>query len=111
MPYLNIVVNKPVNNEAQLLKAASKTVSEATGKAETNVMVSLDTQPNMLMGGNDNALAFLDYRALGLPDDRNVFSAALCQLITDQLSIPGERIYVSMTDSERQNWGWNHKTF
>ena len=111
MPYLNIVINKPVNNEALLLKTASQAVSEATGKAETYVMVSLHTQPNMIMGGTDDALAFLDYRALGLPTDRNDFSAALCQMIADQLSIPGERIYIAMTDSERQNWGWNYQTF
>ena len=111
MPYLNIVTNKAVENEAAFLKAASKTVSKSTGKAETYVMVSLDTQPNMLMGGNNDALAYLDYRALGLPADRNAFSDALCQLIQEQLSIPGERVYISMTDSERQNWGWNHQTF
>ena len=111
MPYLNIVINKPVNNEALLLKAASQAVSEATGKAETYIMVSLDNQPNMIMAGTDDILAFLDYRALGLPTDRNAFSAALCQMIADQLSIPGERIYISMTDSERQNWGWNYQTF
>jgi len=111
MPYLNIVTNKAVKNEASLLKAASQTVSKSTGKAETYVMVSLNTQPNMLMGGSDDALAYLDYRALGLPADRSAFSAALCQLIEDQLSIAGERVYISMTDSERQNWGWNHQTF
>ena len=111
MPYLNIVINKPVTNKALLLKAASHAISKATGKSETYVMVSIDTQSNMIMAGTDDALAFLDYRALGLPTDRNAFSAALCQMIEDQLSISGERIYVSMTDSERQNWGWNHQTF
>ena len=111
MPYLNIVTNKAVKDEAAFLKVASQTVSIATGKAETYVMVSLDIQANMLMGGSDDALAFLDYRALGLPAERNAFSAALCQLIEEQLSIAGERIYISMTDSERQNWGWNHQTF
>jgi len=111
MPYLNIVTNKPVADETSFLKAASKAVSNATGKAETYVMVSLDTQPSMLMGGSDDALAYLDYRALGLPSDRSAFSDVLCQLIEDHLNIAGDRIYISMTDSERQNWGWNHQTF
>tara|TARA_R110002111_G_scaffold208904_2_gene272923 strand:- start:916 stop:1251 length:336 start_codon:yes stop_codon:yes gene_type:complete len=111
MPYLNIVTNQAVADEANFLKAASKTVSVSTGKAETYVMVSLDTQPNMLMGGHDAPLAFLDYRALGLPADRSAFSDTLCQMIEDQLNISGDRIYISMTDSERQNWGWNHQTF
>jgi len=111
MPYLNIVTNKAVDDESSLLKAASRVVSQATGKQETYVMVSADHNPHMIMGGSDAPLALLDYRALGLPAERSAFSDALCQLITDQLSIPGERIYISMTDSERQNWGWNHQTF
>lgn len=111
MPYMNIVTNKEINSPSDLLGAATSTISQATGKAETYVMVSADHNPNMTMGGSDAPLAFLDYRALGLPGDRTAFSAALCQLITEQLAIPGDRIYISMTDSERQNWGWNHQTF
>jgi len=111
MPYLNIVTNKAIDDPNALLAAATHTVSSATGKSETYVMVSADHNPDMMMGGSNAPLAFLDYRALGLPAERTPFSDVLCQLITEQLSIPGDRIYISMTDSERQNWGWNHQTF
>lgn len=111
MPYLNIVTNKAVQDEVGLLKAATQAINKATGKAETYIMVSCDTNSQMMMGGSDAPLAFLDYRALGLPSDRSAFSDALCQLIHEQLAIPGDRVYISMTDSERQNWGWNHQTF
>ncbi len=111
MPYLHITTNQTLTDTKTLLSTASKAVSSATGKAETYVMVNASHNPNMLMGGSDAPLAFLDYRALGLPNDRSAFSDALCQLITETLSIPGDRIYISMTDSERQNWGWNHQTF
>lgn len=111
MPYLNIVTNQNLDAQPDLLATASKTVSNATGKSETYVMITAHHNPNMIMGGSDAPLAFLDYRALGLPSDRSAFSDALCQMITDTLSIPGDRIYISMTDAERQNWGWNHQTF
>ncbi len=111
MPYLNIVTNQTVSDEAGLLKAASQTVSKAAGKPETYVMVAVEAQANMMMSGSDAPAAFLDYRALGLPNDRSAFSDVLCSLITEQLGIAGDRIYISMTDSERQNWGWNHSTF
>jgi len=111
MPYLNIVTNQIIQDETTLLKAASKTVSKASGKPENYVMVAVEAKANMLMGGSDAPTAILDYRALGLPTDRNAFSDALCSLITEQLGIAGDRIYISMTDSERQNWGWNHSTF
>ncbi|PHS70336.1 MAG: hypothetical protein COB23_04265 [Methylophaga sp.] len=111
MPYLNIVTNQAIDDETALLKAASQTVSKAAGKPETYVMVAVEAKTNMLMSGSDAPAAFLDYRALGLPSDRTAFSDALCSLISDQLGITGDRIYISMTDSERQNWGWNHSTF
>jgi len=111
MPYLNIVTNHTVQDESALLTAASQTVAKAAGKPESYVMVAVEAKATMLMGGSDAPAAFLDYRALGLPTDRTAFSDALCSLISEQLGIAGDRIYISMTDSERQNWGWNHSTF
>lgn len=111
MPYLNIRTNQEVSDEAALLKAASQTVSKASGKPESYVMVTVEQQAPMLFGGSDAPTAILDYRSLGLPGDRQGFSDTLCTLISDQLGIDGSRIYISMTDSERQNWGWNHSTF
>jgi phenylpyruvate tautomerase PptA (4-oxalocrotonate tautomerase family) len=110
MPYLNIVTNQTVADESAFLKAASSTVARASGKPESYVMVALEQKANMLFGGSDAPTAILDYRSLGLPADRQAFSDALCTLINDQLGIDGGRVYISMTDSERQNWGWNHST-
>lgn len=111
MPYLNIVTNQMIADEAAFLKVASQTVSNASGKPESYVMIAVEAKSNMSMAGSDDPAAFLDYRALGLPDDRAAFSDALCSLISEQLGIAGDRIYISMTDSERHNWGWNHGTF
>jgi len=111
MPCLNIVTNQSIDDKALLLSAASKTVAKASGKPESYVMVIAEDKADMMMGGSDSPAAFLDYRALGLPGDRTAFSDALCSLITEHLGIAGNRIYISMTDSERQNWGWNHSTF
>jgi len=111
MPFLNIVTNTKIPEQTQLLKLTSQTVASAAGKPESYVMVTCQSDTKMLMGGSDAPAAFLDYRALGLPSDRTEFSDALCSLITNELGISGDRIYISMTDSERQNWGWNHSTF
>ena len=111
MPYLNIVTNQAIADEAALLKVASQTVSKASGKPKSYVMIAVEAKSSMSMAGSDAPAAFLDYRALGLPSDRTAFSDSLCNLISEQLGIAGDRIYISMTDSERQNWGWNHGTF
>jgi phenylpyruvate tautomerase PptA (4-oxalocrotonate tautomerase family) len=110
MPFLNIVTNSKINDESALIKAASQTVSQASGKPETYVMVTVQSQ-NMSMSGEQGPTAFLDYRSLGLPSDRTAFSDALCTMINEQLGIQGDRIYIGMTDSARQDWGWNHGTF
>ena len=111
MPYLNIVTNQAVDDETALLKIVSQTVAQAAGKPESYVMIAIEAKASMSMSGSNAPAAFLDYRALGLPSDRKAFSDTLCTLINEQLGIDGDRIYISMTDSERQNWGWNHDTF
>jgi phenylpyruvate tautomerase PptA (4-oxalocrotonate tautomerase family) len=111
MPYLNIVTNQDITDESAFIKSASQTVAKASGKPESYVMIALEQKASMSMGGSDAPTAFLDYRALGLPSDRTAFSDALCTLISNELNIAGDRIYISMTDSERHNWGWNHSTF
>ena len=111
MPYLNIITNQSIADESAFLKTMSQAVAKASNKPESYVMVSLKSDSSILMGGSDAPVAFLDYRALGLPDDRTAFSDALCSVITEQLSILGNRIYISMADSERHDWGWDHGTF
>jgi phenylpyruvate tautomerase PptA (4-oxalocrotonate tautomerase family) len=111
MPYLNIKTNQTINDEAAFISKASAVVAKASGKPESYVMIAVDQQTPMSMGGSDKPTALLDYRALGLPGDRKAFSDALCSLVSEELSIAGDRIYIAMFDSERQNWGWNHSTF
>ena len=111
MPYLNIVTNHVIGDEAALLKAASKTVAQASGKPESYVMVTVAPKTAMSFGGSTEPTAFLDYRSLGLPSDRKAFSDALCSMIENQIGVNGSRVYISMTDAERQNWGWDHSTF
>ena len=106
MPYLNIVTNQTISDEAALLKAASKTVAQASGKPESYVMVAVEQKAAMSFGGSTEPTAILDYRS-----DRKALSDALCSMIEQQIGVSGSRTYISMTDSERQNWGWDHSTF
>jgi phenylpyruvate tautomerase len=111
MPYLKVSTNIAIENETKLVNKISSSVASASGKPESYVMIALEPEVTMSMAGNTQPLAFLDYRALGLPADRTAFSDTLCSLITNELGISGDRIYISMTDSERKNWGWNNTTF
>jgi phenylpyruvate tautomerase len=111
MPYLNIKTNQTIADPAALAKVASQTVAKASGKPESYVMVSVESKVAMTFGGSDAPTAILDYRSLGLPSDRKALSTALCTMIEQEIGVSGSRTYISMTDSERQNWGWDHSTF
>jgi len=114
MPLLRIESNRELTREQsnQLLQRVSAKVAEILGKPERYVMVSLEQNPNMLFGGSTSPLAYLEFKSIGLPEERTAeLSAALCHLIWDTLEIPEERVYIEFADAERHMWGWNGGTF
>ena len=114
MPYLKIQTNQVLDQTAQkaLLKKASAIVSAQLGKPVDYVMVALDPPRPMMFAGNDEPTAYLELKSIGLsPSNTSDFSAALCELIAQELSINKNRIYIEFTNSERSMWGWNSATF
>ena len=114
MPYLTIQTNKEIDEKTgyQLMKQASKMVSEILGKPETYVMVALPPAIPMLFAGSDESLAYLELKSIGLPQEAtSSISSALCSLINISLGIAQERIYIEFANAERTMWGWNGRTF
>jgi hypothetical protein len=114
MPLLNITTNRQFEStqSVALLKQASERVAAMLGKPERYVMVSLVHNPLMLFAGDDAPLAYLELKSIGLPADRTAeFSQVLCDLLTHQLEIPPDRVYIEFSDAERHLWGWNSATF
>jgi phenylpyruvate tautomerase len=114
VPYLAIQTNKefdPTSGQ-RLMKLASQTVSELLGKPESYVMVALVPPIPMIFAGNDEPLAYLELKSIGLPEKATAtLSNALCALIHDNLGIAKERIYIEFADAKRTQWGWNGGTF
>ena len=114
MPLLKITTNSEVedSHKATLLKSASAQVAAMLGKPERYVMVILENNPDMLFAGAPSPLAYLELKSIGLPGERTTeFSRTLCEMISQQLDIPSERIYIEFGDAERHLWGWNAATF
>ena len=114
MPVLKIQTNLeiPPGQRDRLLQYASATVADILGKPERYVMVMLEPNPHMLFSGDTSPLAYLELKSIGLPGDRtNDLSEALTSLITDQLAIPSDRIYIEFANAERHMWGWSGGTF
>jgi phenylpyruvate tautomerase PptA (4-oxalocrotonate tautomerase family) len=114
MPLLKIQTNVdiPEAKRQALLQKASLQVAEMLGKPEQYVMICLETGKEMLFAGSGDPLAYLELKSIGLPGDRTkAFSAGLCTLISSELGIPQERIYIEFADAARNLWGWNGGTF
>ena len=114
MPYLKIQTNKVLDESAQnaLLKKASATVSAQLGKPVDYIMVAIDPPRPMMFAGSDGPTAYLELKSIGLSQANTTdFSAALCNLIADELSIDKDRVYIEFANSERNMWGWNGATF
>ncbi|MBT3016944.1 MAG: phenylpyruvate tautomerase MIF-related protein [Candidatus Thiodiazotropha endolucinida] len=114
MPLLKITTNQPLDQDRlePLLKHASESVAAILGKPERYVMVSIEHNPQMLFAGSRDALAYLELKSIGLPDDQTrQISNALCQLMERQLAISPDRIYIEFSAAERHQWGWNSSTF
>lgn len=118
MPYLKIQTNQGIDAgidtgiEQRLLREASSLVATELGKPESYVMVSLEPPRPMLFAGTDEPTAYLELKSIGLMESKTkALSAALCQLISDKMNIPAERIYIEFADAPRSMWGWNGSTF
>jgi phenylpyruvate tautomerase PptA (4-oxalocrotonate tautomerase family) len=105
---LNITADQTSVLPVKLSSAASRLL----GKPESYVMVMINGNQTMLMGGSDEPCAFLQLKSLGLPEeDCAAFSAALCDEISDELSIAPNRIYIEFSNPARHLWGWDRGTF
>ncbi|MEJ2406493.1 MAG: phenylpyruvate tautomerase MIF-related protein [Candidatus Thiodiazotropha sp.] len=114
MPYLLIRTNRPLQQQEReiLLQKASAGIAEALGKPERYVMVSLETERDMLFAGEASPCAYLELKSIGLPGGRTTeLSSTLTTLIGSELDIPADRIYIEFADAERHMWGWNGGTF
>ncbi len=111
MPLLSIETNQPLPDN-NTLATISSAVATLLGKPESYVMVKYEHNADMLFAGNDQPLAHLKLKSLGLPEDKTAsYSAELCQLMQTHFNVTGERVYIEFANPERHLWGWNSTTF
>ncbi len=114
MPCLKITTSKSIDagQKRNLLKAASKMVASELGKPEQYMMVSVESPVQMLFAGTEEPSAFLELRAIGLPESKTgILSELLCGLLESQTGIHRDRVYIIFADVKPSLWGWNGETF
>ena len=114
MPLLKIQTNIRLEQDAKpaVLKQLSETVTSELSKPERYVMVTIETDVAMLFAGSNQPAAYLELKSLGFPEEKSTeLSKALCDAITQTLSISSDRIYIEFAAPARHMWGWNNATF
>ncbi len=114
MPLLTLTTNLSLTPEQKSTLPAKLSAETASllGKPESYVMVIVQDGQAMTMGGSDEGTAYLKLKSLGLPEnDTPSLSEALCDLVSETLDIPTDRIYIEFFNPPRHLWGWNRSTF
>jgi phenylpyruvate tautomerase PptA (4-oxalocrotonate tautomerase family) len=112
MPVLKILSNESFLKTDELLKKTSKLLSELLGKPEKYIMISLEENPDMIFGGTNDPLFYIELKSIGLPRSRTKeISKRLCEFLTQETDIPASRMYIEFSDADGSMWGWNGSTF
>lgn len=114
MPYLKLRTNQSISKEHSsiLMPQFSQLLAKETGKPESYIMVELEGSKEMIFAGNDDALAYLECKSIGLTTSQaKSLSASISQILESQLQIPANRIYIEFSNCPADFWGWNGTTF
>ena len=113
MPLIHVTSNLTLSDaeKSNALKTLSQAVAELLDKPEKIVMTSWTTA-KMTMAGTDATTAFIELRAIRLPEDApGKLSKELCERLSLTVDIRADRIFLNFSDIEPGKWGWDGKTF
>ena len=88
MPFFKIETNQPINSDGtqRISKKASQFVSEMLGKPEQYVMVLLVPEKRMMLSGNNDPVAFVQLKRIGLPiESCTDLTSRICQFLAGEL--------------------------
>lgn len=114
MPYLKLTTNIAISKEQapKLLTQFSQLLAKETGKPERYVMVEVAGDRDMLFGGSNEPLAYVECKSIGLSAQQaKSLSASISQLLASNLSLSAERVYIEFSNCPGDLWGWNGSTF
>ncbi|CAH0486447.1 unnamed protein product [Peronospora farinosa] len=108
MPYVQVTSNVSSNGieEVNVMATISKTLAHALDKSEQVVMVHLELDTFMYFQATDAPCAMIHVRSIGKVDmDFNPTTAsALTEIVSKELQIPVDRIFMNIDDVQRSNW-------
>jgi phenylpyruvate tautomerase PptA (4-oxalocrotonate tautomerase family) len=115
MPLIRVQTSASLDasRDERLKKSLSVEVAKALGKPESYMMVVLEPDRSMLMGGASGPAAFVEVRSVGAisADQAKGLSALVCRTLSESLAVPSERIYLNCQGVPGEMWGHDGGTF
>lgn len=109
MPYIRLELNLYLSDSERMTLAqkASELVGNLPGKLAKRTMVSIQTQSDLYLDGQDRALAFVEVRIFNQAEqnDKTALVERLFALLESDLSIAREDAFMNVI--ELPSWGKN----
>ena len=114
MPYINTktTVTVTAEQEKNLKAKLGKAIETIPGKTESWLMLSFEDNARMwFRGENDAPCAMVEIKLFGKAPASayDKMTAAVCEILSAELSVPQDRIYVKYEECE--NWGYDGGNF
>ena len=111
MPYIELKTNGKIADREALKRTFGEEIRLISGKTERWLMVSLEDGCDMCFAGSSDPCAIAKVSLFGKASDADYdnLTEALCATLSEELSIPADRIYIKY--EEISHWGWNGGNF
>lgn len=113
MPFIDSKITTNVTPEKkENIKSELGRLMSVLGKSETYLMVGIEDNYDLWMGGNNlEKGAYVSVSLLGnaSSDAYEKLTGKICELYEKELGVPGSAVYV--TYHPVSDWGWNGSNF
>lgn len=111
MPYIKTSTNINIDDiKLSNIKSKMGEAIRLMGKSEDWLMLEFNDNAKMYFKGNkDNPIAFLDVKVLGSVNNSNEMTMELTNIISSELGIAPNNIYISYQGYSE--WGYNGNNF
>lgn len=113
MPFIDSKITVPVSAEKkEVIKNELGKAISILHKPERYLMVGINDNYDLWFSGkklDKGAYVSVDVFGDVSAEDSNKMSGAICDVLENELGIPGDKVYVEYR--ETYNWGWNGSNF
>ena len=113
MPFIDIRTTKKLTDaQKEAVKSRFGEAMALIGKPEAYTMVGIIDGYTLYFAGNkleDGAHIAVDILGTSNPANSEAFTRKACDIMKEQLGIPGQNVYVEYMHTT--DWGWNGSNF